>query len=56
MRGLYRLLSLFWLLRAASHGPGSLSRYLVRRQIRRQVNRSLSHAFRRSGLYFRRRS
>ncbi len=51
MRGLYRLLSFFWLLRAASRGPGSLLRYLVRRELRRQVGRSLSHAFRRSGLY-----
>jgi len=55
LRQLYRVLSLFWLLRAASKGPGALMRYLVRRQLRRAVGRSLSRAFRSAGLYGRRR-
>ncbi len=41
MRGLLRLLSLFWLLRAAARGPDALMRYLLRRQIRRAVLRGL---------------
>jgi hypothetical protein len=51
MRGIYRALSLFWLLRAASRGPGALLRYLLRRQIRRATYRALNRAFRVSGLY-----
>jgi hypothetical protein len=51
VRGVYRALSLFWLLRAASRGPGALLRYLMRRQIRRATYRALNRAFRVSGLY-----
>jgi hypothetical protein len=51
MRQFYRALSLFWLLRAASRGPGALLRYLMRRQIRRATYRALNRAFRVSGLY-----
>jgi len=51
MRQFYRALSLFWLLRAASRGPGALLRYLMRRQIRRATFRALNRAFRVSGLY-----
>jgi hypothetical protein len=51
MRGIYRALSLFWLLRAASRGPGGLLRYLLRRQIRRVTYRALNRAFRVTGLY-----
>ena len=54
MRWLYRALSLYWLLRAAARGPGALGRYLVRREMRRSLNRPLTGAFRRSGLYGRR--
>ena len=55
MRSVYRLLSAYWLLWAASRGPGALVRYLVRRQIRRAVFRSLNRLFRVTGLYGRRR-
>jgi len=55
MRGIYRALSLFWLLRAAARGPGALMRYLVRRQVRRSVFRGLDRLFRGTGLYRRRR-
>jgi hypothetical protein len=55
MRGIYRALSLFWLLRAASRGPGTLLRYLMRRAIRRATYRALNRAFRATGLYGRRR-
>jgi len=55
VRGVYRALSLFWLLRAASRGPGALVRYLARRAIRRATYRALNRAFRVSGLYGRRR-
>jgi hypothetical protein len=55
MRGIYRALSLFWLLRAASRGPGALVRYLARRAIRRATYRALNRAFRVTGLYGRRR-
>jgi hypothetical protein len=51
MRQFYRALSLFWLLRAASLGPGALLRYLMRRAIRRATFRALNRAFRVSGLY-----
>jgi hypothetical protein len=55
MRGLYKLLSAYWFWKAATHGPGSLLRYLARRQIRKAVYRSLDRAFRATGLYGRRR-
>jgi hypothetical protein len=55
MRGIYRALSIYWLLRAATRGPGGFLRYLIRRQIRRSVYRSLNRLFRVSGLYGRRR-
>jgi hypothetical protein len=51
VRSVYRALSLFWLLRAASRGPGALVRYLMRRAIRRATYRALNRAFRVSGLY-----
>jgi hypothetical protein len=51
VRSVYRALSLFWLLRAASRGPGALVRYLARRAIRRATYRALNRAFRVSGLY-----
>jgi hypothetical protein len=51
VRGVYRALSFFWLLRAASRGPAYLLRYLMRRAIRRATYRALNRAFRVSGLY-----
>jgi hypothetical protein len=51
MRGIYRALSLFWLLRAASRGPAYLLRYLMRRAIRRAAFRALDRFFRSVGLY-----
>ena len=51
MRGIYRALSLFWLLRAASRGLAYLLRYLMRRAIRQATFRALNRAFRVSGLY-----
>lgn len=50
MRTVYKALSLFWLWRAASKGPASLMRYLVRREIRRLVGRWQRQWFRRAGL------
>jgi hypothetical protein len=55
VRSVYRALSIYWLLRAASRGPGSLLRYLARRQIRKAVYRGLDRAFMATGLYGRRR-
>jgi hypothetical protein len=55
VRTVYRLLSVYWLLRAASRGPTYLLRYLMRRQIRRATFRALNRAFRVTGLYGRRR-
>jgi hypothetical protein len=55
VRTVYRLLSVYWLLRAASRGPAYLLRYLMRRAIRRATFRALNRAFRVSGLYGRRR-
>ena len=51
MRTIYRILSLYWLWRAASRGPGALVRYLMRRQIQRATYRAMNRAFRVSGLY-----
>jgi hypothetical protein len=51
VRTVYRLLSLYWLLRAASRGPGALVRYLMRRGIRRAAFRALDRFFRSVGLY-----
>jgi len=51
MRTIYRILSLYWLWRAASRGPTYLLRFLVRRQIRRATYRALNRAFRVTGLY-----
>ena len=51
MRGIYRALSAYWLLKAAARGPGALLRYLMRRAIRRATYRALNRAFRVSGLY-----
>jgi hypothetical protein len=55
MRGVYRLLSIYWLMRAAIRGPTYLLHFLGRRQIRRATFRALNRAFRVSGLYGRRR-
>lgn len=55
MRTVYKALSLFWLWRAASKGPASLMRYLVRREIRRLVGRWQRQWFRRAGLEERKR-
>jgi hypothetical protein len=51
MRTIYRILSLYWLWRAAIRGPGALVRYLMRRAIRRATYRALNRAFRVTGLY-----
>jgi len=51
VRSVYRIVSLYWLLRAAVRGPGSLLRYLMRREIRRATFRALNRAFRATGLY-----
>lgn len=43
---IWKLISMFFLARAASRGPDYLAGYLVRRQIRRSANRAAWRATR----------